>query len=331
MPYRDCAATIDEAVDSVLGQRGVTIELVAVDDGSRDAGPARVAALAARHRGVVPLATGGVGIVAALGAGLAAARGDWIARMDGDDRCGPERLARQLALLAEAPGLGAVGTLVEGFPAAHLGEGMRRYIEWQNQLVSAADHARELYIEAPLCHPSVLLRRAALAAVGGWRNTGGPEDYDLWLRLDAAGWGLAKVPAVLFGWRHRPGRSTFSDPRYAQARFVEAKAPHLARRVRARGRPVAIWGAGPTGKRLARELERFGVRARRFVDIDSVKIGRLARGAPIVAPEALAGAAGAGPRDTVIVAVGRRGARDLIRPRLAALGYREGVDFWCAA
>lgn len=329
MPYRQCADTVEEAAHSVLDQRGLgarDLELVAIDDGSTDDGPARVAALAARHRQIVTLAAGGVGIPGALGVGLAAARGDLIARMDADDVCAPERLARQIDLLASDPRLAVVGTRVSGFPAGCVGPGMAHYIAWQNQLVSPADHAREIFIEAPLCHPSVLIRRAALADVGPWRETGGPEDYDLWLRLDAAGWRLAKVPAVLLAWRHRPGRSTFADPRYARARFLDAKAPHLARRLRAMNRPITVWGAGPTGKRLARALEPFGIHAGRFIDIDPRKIGRAARGVPIVSPDALVPG-----RETVIVAVGARGARDEIRERLVAAGCVETVDYLCAA
>ncbi len=331
MPYRDAAATIEEAAGCVFEQRGVDLELIAIDDGSSDDSQARIARLAARHRAVVMIASAapgqpGVGVAGALTIGLGVARGDLIARMDADDRCAPERLRKQCAALAADPALALVATQAEGFPAAHVGPGMAHYLRWQNQLITPADHARELFIESPLCHPSVLMRRAALAAVGGYRDTGGPEDYDLWLRLDAAGYGLAKVPEVLFGWRHRPGRATFSDPRYARARFVAAKAPHLARRVRALGRPLTVWGAGPTGKRLARALEPFGVCAERFIDIDPDKIGRVARGAPIVGPDELQPG-----RETIVVAVGSRGARALIRPRLAAAGMREGRDFVCAA
>jgi GT2 family glycosyltransferase len=326
LPYRQCSATIEEAARSILCQRGVDLELCAIDDGSTDDGPARVARLAAADRRVVPLSTGGVGIARALQAGLAAARGSIIARMDGDDVCAPERLARQLALLEGEPRLGAVGTRVEPFPAEAVGEGLRLYVAWQNELVTPADHARALFIEAPLCHPSVVLRRTALEQVGGWRDTGGPEDYDLWLRLDAAGWGLAKVPEVLFRWRHLPGRSTFADPRYDKARFLAIKAPHLARRVRAWGRPLSIWGAGRTGKRLARALEPCGLRPRRFIDIAPRKLGGFARGVTVEPATVLDPAA-----DAVVVAVSARGARALIRAHLDAAGFVEGESYLCAA
>jgi GT2 family glycosyltransferase len=326
MPYRTCVATLGEAAGSILAQRGVDLELIAIDDGSADDGPALIAALAARDPRVRPIATGGVGIANALSAGLAAARAPLIARMDGDDISAPDRLRAQVALLESDPSLGMVATEVEAFPAEAVGPGLLLYVEWQNRLHTAAEHAREIFVEAPVCHPSVVLRRDALAQVGPWRSFSGPEDYDLWLRIHAAGWGIAKVPEVLLRWRHHPGRATFRDPRYAVARFLETKAPHLARAVLTSGRPLAIWGAGGTGKRVARALEGHGVRATCFVDIDPRKVGRPARGVVIDTPDALQAR-----RHVVVVAVGARGARASIRPRLAAMGYEEGADFWCAA
>src|SRR5205823_13302721 len=108
-------------------------------------------------------------------------------------------------------------------------------------------------------------------------------------------------------------------------RLREARARYLAPRLTAMRRPVAVWGAGPTGKRLARELERHGVRASRFIDIDPRKIGHVRRGVPVIdraQPD----------RDHVIVvAVGARGARDLVRADLLERGFVEGTDFIAAA
>ncbi|HEY5243052.1 MAG TPA: glycosyltransferase [Polyangiaceae bacterium] len=324
MPFRDAGATVEEAAVSILSQQGVSLELVAVDDGSRDDGAARVRALGARDARVVCVEGEGRGIARALARGLAAARGDVVARMDADDVALPGRLARQVEALAGDARLGAVGTRVETLGAC--GEGMRRYVAWQNALVGPEDHARELFVESPLCHPSVALRREALESVGGWRDTAWPEDYDLWLRLDAAGWRLAKVPEVLLRWRQRAESVTVTDVRCSQERFREAKAFYLAPRLARAGRPVAVWGAGPTGKRLARALEVHGVHARLFVDIDPRKIGHTARGVPIVAPEALTRG-----EDTLVVAVGVRGARELVRAHLVERGFVEGADFVCAA
>lgn len=326
LPYRDNAPTIEEALRSVLAERDADLEVLAIDDGSTDGGPAIVAAVARTDPRVVEVSTGGIGIAAALAHGAARARGELVARMDGDDVSLPGRISSAAALLESDPSLGLAATQVEGFPAAAIGEGLRRYIEWQNSLVTPADHARELFVESPVCHPSVVMRRAALESAGGFADVRWAEDYDLWLRIDAAGYGLAKVPRVLFRWRHREGRLTFSDGRYALPLFDEAKARYLAPKLRARGRPLTVWGAGKTGKRIARALEKHGVYASRFIDIDPRKIGGRARGAPIFAPEALARG-----EATLVCAVGARGARDLIRAHLVGRGFVEGEDFLFAS
>jgi len=229
-------------------------------------------------------------------------------------------------LLEGDASLGAVATQVEGFPEGAVGEGLRLYIAWQNALITPEDHVRELFVESPVCHPSVMLRAEALERVGGFVDSLWAEDYDLWLRLDAAGFGLAKVPRVLFRWRHREGRLTFNDGRYALPRFDAVKAHYLAPKLRARGLPVTVWGAGKTGKRIARALELHGIRAARFIDIDPRKIGGVARGAPIVSPEALVRG-----ESTVVCAVGARGARALIRAHLTSRGFVEGADFLFAS
>jgi len=326
LPYRDAAGTIGEALGSVLAQRGPKLEILAIDDGSTDGGAAIVQRFATQDRRVRPMATRGVGIVGALQAGLARACGRFVARMDGDDVSLPDRFALQVRRLEADRRLGVVGTQVEAVPQAEVGEGLRRYVAWQNALVSAEDHARDLYVESPLCHPSVMSPRRVLEEVGGWREAPWPEDYDLWLRLHARGYELAKVPKVLLHWRHREGRLTFGDPRYDIARFIDAKAHYLAPWLATRGRPVAVWGAGPTGKRVARALERRGVRTALFVDIDPKKLGRTARGAPIEPASTLRPAC-----HTIVVAVGARGARALVRRQLDQMGFVDGCDYVCAA
>lgn len=325
LPYRNAEATLPAALESVLAERELPIEVVAVDSTSTDEGPRLTAELARRDPRVVCVDGRGA-LVTSLNRGLDRCRGTYIARMDADDLSLPGRFARQVKVLEARAELAAVGGRVEAFPEAAVGEGLRRYVAWQNALLSPEDHARSLFVESPLCHPSVMLRRAALTSVGGYREMPWIEDYDLWLRLDAAGFGLAKIPEVVLRWRHQPGRVTFSDPRCAIERFTQAKAAFLAPKLARAGRPVEVWGAGQTGKRMARALEAHGVSTSRFIDIDPRKVGRQARGAPIVRPEDLMRGA-----STLVVAVGARGARDEVRTWLDVRKYEETIDYWCAS
>jgi hypothetical protein len=237
----------------------------------------------------------------------------------------PGRFAAQRDRLARDPSLAVVATQVTCIGAP--GSGILRFVDWQNALLSPEDHARSIFVEAPVCHPSTMLRRSALDDVGGFREGPFAEDYDLWLRLVHAGWSIAKVPRVLFRWRIHGRNVTWTDPRLSFDALRRLRASHLARRL---DRPFGVWGAGAAGRRLARELEPHGARASFFIDIDPRKIGRTARGVPILSVED--GIARARTESTlVVVAVAAFGARDLVRERLSNDGLVEGTDFVCAA
>lgn len=326
LPYRNAQSTIVEALESSLAQRDVRVHVIAVDDGSTDNSSSLVHALAARHSGIECVASGGVGIVGALQRGSSFLRSEWVARMDADDIAHPERLVAQLGLLEQDATIAAVGTQVEAFPKDAVQEGLRLYLEWQNSVVSKGDFVREIFVESPFCHPSVTMRRSAYETVGGYRDVSWAEDYDLWLRFHAAGYGLAKVPRSLLSWRHHAGQLTFGDARYSKGEFRKARATFLAPVLRNAGREVVIWGAGPTGKGLARELRGHGVQVSFFIDIDPAKIGRTRQGSCVYGPEVLAKGA-----QTIVVAVGARGARALIRDHLRQRAFAEGVDFIVAS
>jgi hypothetical protein len=180
----------------------------------------------------------------------------------------------------------------------------------------------------PLAHPTFLLPRALLESMGGYRARGWPEDYDLLLRLWRRGARLAKVPEPLFLWREAPDRTSRTNPDYTPEAFRRCKAHHLCRSYLAGGRPTLIWGGGPFGKLLARELIAEGVPLRGFVDLSPRRIGQVIYGAPVLSqPEAfrLQGEAFG------IAAVGQSGAREEIRAAMSKAGWIEGVDFCCAA
>ncbi len=325
LPFRNAAATLGPALASVLCQTETAWRLVAVDDGSQDESAALVARGGRGDPRVCLVSSPPVGLVAALNLGLSHVDTPFVARMDADDRCHPKRLERQLACLAAHPETTVVGCRVRCFPRALVQAGMRAYEAWQNSLTSHADIVREIFIEAPLVHPSVVLRTAALRAVGGYRAGPFPEDYDLWLRLFEAGAGFAKVAAPLFAWRESGGRLTRTDPRYSPAAILALKAHYLRRTVLRDAPAVQIWGAGRDGKRLARALGGEGVPTARFFDVDPAKIGGRVGGRIPVLPYAEVARHRELP---LLIGVGARGARALIRPELGRLGRVEGHDAW---
>jgi len=331
MPCYNAASTMDEAVESILDQTFADLELIAVDDGSTDETRRRLDTWARRDKRVTVLPRSHGGLVDALQAGLSACRAPLVARMDADDRSSPDRLGRQFAALEAHPEVTVVGCLVEGFPLQDVRQGFQMYIEWLNGLVTPEAIAREIFVESPLAHSSVVMRRSWLERVAGYQDRGWPEDYDLWLRLHLAGARFAKVPEVLVGWREHPARATRTAGRYAVENFLRAKAHYLTCGPLVGRDSLVIWGAGQIGRRLAKHLVRGGAPLRAFIDIDPAKIGQIRRGVPTFGVEELPALWTSLPRPVLVAAVGSRGARALIRGRLTELGLAEAQDWWAVA
>jgi cellulose synthase/poly-beta-1,6-N-acetylglucosamine synthase-like glycosyltransferase len=331
MPCYNAASTLDEAIESIAAQTLTDFELVAVDDGSSDGTGALLEAWVERDSRVRLHRRPHTGIVEALNAGLGACRAPLVARMDADDRAHPERLACQVAYLEQHPEVAVVGCRVEGFPRGQVRQGFQIYIEWLNSLITPEEIARQIFVESPLTHPSVLMRREWIQRVGGYQDNAWPEDYDLWLRLHQAGARLAKVPEVLLQWREHPSRLTRTDRRYSVENFLRAKARYLVAGPLQGREAVIVWGAGQMGRRLTKHLLRQGAPLAAFVDIDPAKIGRRRRGAAVIAPADLPALWSQLAAPILLAAVGARGARALIRDQLTAMGLREGEDWWAVA
>lgn len=327
LPAKDAEGTIDRAVASVLSEHNVTLELIAVDDHSADGTWARLQAHAARDPRVRPIRASGRGLVAALNQALAEARGELIARMDADDESLPGRLVACVAALDADASLCGVGTQVEVVrddrPVA---PNLKLYEAWLNSLTTPERLFQERFIESPLCHPSVMVRKRSLEAAGGYRDGPFAEDYELWLRLLERGERLSCVPQVLYRWADHDRRLTRADPRYTLERHLELKADYLSR-VHVRQPSLWVWGAGPTGLKLTRLLAARGVEVSRFVDVHPRKVGQRIHGIPVDGQAALGGYDG----HHLLAAVGSKGAREEIRQALHERGWREGEHFTCVA
>ena len=176
LPVYNAASGLGAALSSLWAQRPAPgaplppFEVLAVDDGSTDHSPALLEAAARREPRLRVLRRPHQGIAATLNAGLAAARGRYLARMDADDTTHPERLARQVAHLDADPGLHLSAGMVDfGGDAVRAG-GFAHFVDWQNSLRSSEDIARNRFRDTPVCHPSVMFRRAAVERWGGYAD-----------------------------------------------------------------------------------------------------------------------------------------------------------------
>lgn len=326
IPAYNAESTLQQALRSVQRQTEADWECVVVDDGSDD-GTGRVALELASHDArfrVFRLAHGG--IVTALNAGAELCRGELVARLDADDLMARRRLELQRRALDSDASLAGVGCHVRFFPRRAMTDGLRNYERWLRAIANAEAVEREVFVECPLAHPTLMLRRSALQAVG-YRDSPWPEDYDLVLRLLQQGKRLGVVPQRLLHWRDGAGRLSRTSMRYSLPAFVECKAEFLASGFLRPVERYVLWGFGDTGKALAEALARRGKHPSAIVELHPGRLGQLIRGVRVIPPDALRSL----PREPLIVSVAGLTPRSEIRAALVDMGFVETRDFVCAA
>lgn len=326
MPVRNEERYLQATLDSLYRQTCSNWELIAVDDGSRDATYSILAKSAQADKRIRVVRREGGGLVAALNAGLNECRAPLLARLDGDDICHPRRMELQSAFLDAHPEIGLVASTFRHFPRTGLKQGMIDYESWQNGLTDHSLVIRDLLVESPFVHPSIMARRIILDSLGGYQDNSWPEDYDLWLRMAASGVQFARLPHTLLFWRDHPERATRTMGEYASHAFRACKCHYLLRSFLNDTHDIVIAGAGQEARAWQRLLAAADVTVSTWLDVDPRKVGRMLHNAPVLAPQEL-------HLDgrKMIVAIGVRGAREQLRIMAGERGWQEGVDFVCVA
>ncbi len=192
IPAYNGAKTIESAVASIQAQTVRDIRIIVVNDGSTDGTREIVRRLADADSRVVLLDRPNGGIVDALNAGLATCTASMVARHDADDLASPDRFEKQLAFLHAHPGCSAVSGAIRHIDDAGRVLGPPLHLPSPDLADPRECPQREPY----LIHPFLMVRRAAVEAVGGYRYVFHSEDTDLYWRLQEVGT-LANMPDVL--------------------------------------------------------------------------------------------------------------------------------------
>jgi glycosyltransferase involved in cell wall biosynthesis len=182
-----------QSLESLVMQTAHPTEVMIVRDGPLNR---ELDSVLASYANVLPMNAvklekhGGLG--RALRVGLDSCSNEIIARMDSDDICLPHRFESQLEFFERHLHAAAVGAAIGEFvddphrivsvrrlPCG--GKGLRNFAKFRN----------------PLNHMTVMFRRSAVVAAGGYRNFPGLEDYDLWVRMLARGMEIRNMPEIL--------------------------------------------------------------------------------------------------------------------------------------
>lgn len=325
LPVRDAAETLEPTLASLQAQTHTDFEVLVQDDGSRDRSEEIARRFAAGDPRFRLEQQPPRGIVAALNAAAKRARGPLLVRMDADDLAHPDRLGDLLAFADTHPDVAFFASRVRYVPREGLSAGMLRYEGWINGLLTHEAMHRDRFVECPLPHPAWAIRRDTFDALGGYREGDFPEDYDLFLRAATAGVRFGKVDRCLLDWRDHPARMSRTSQRFTLDRFFALKVEYLTPLLAERKRDVAVIGGGKHGKRWVRALAAEGLHVPYLMDTKAARQGQTIHGAQVLDGTALDAV-----RDAfLLVALGRPGARDLMRTTLDAAGLVEETDYLC--
>ncbi len=206
------------AVRSITEQTFPDWEMILVDDGSDSSfAPvfAQIAESDPRIRLIRRKENGG--LAASLNDAIGAAAGEFLARMDGDDTCDPERLEKQYDFLKENGEYMWVGT------GAWLTDESGR---WGRRIMSKRPAAEDFLSYSPYIHPSVMFRAEVFERCGGYHVMRRGEDYELFMRLHAMGMQGYNIPEELYSYRedadtyrHRDFQSRLEEVRIRREGF----------------------------------------------------------------------------------------------------------------
>lgn len=246
MGVYNAEATIAAALESILNQSETRFEVVLVDDGSTDSTADLIDRFATADSRIRIIRKENEGLTKALIVGCQRSRGEFILRHDADDVSLPTRFQLQLAALKEDPQAVLATSRVED----RLVDGTLLAIHQSTPQTVCCDTGVKIKYAGVPAHGSVLMRRSAYEAAGGYRA---PfyyaQDADLWLRLSRLG-SFVEVPEVLY---QRTVSTTCISSRHSKA---QAEFCRLARR------SIGEKSAGMSDEQTLRAAEELVLRCR---------------------------------------------------------------------
>lgn len=230
MGVYNCADTLGESIQCIINQSYENWELIMCDDGSID----DTYKVAEKYEKAMPDKViliknqKNEGLNVTLNNCLKYATGDYIARMDGDDRCSYDRLEKELNFLKENPEFDIVSSNMTYF---------------DDRGVFAQSHMKEypkkedFAFGTPFCHAPCMVTKKAFETVGGYtvgKKLLRVEDYELWIKMYAMGYRGYNIQEMLYSMRDDRDAAKRRKWKYrlneAYVRFLAVKMLKLPKR-----------------------------------------------------------------------------------------------------
>ncbi len=313
-----------QAIDSILAQTFEDFELIIIDDGSTDRSWELITSYSDARIRPYRLETN-IGVGGALQYGLSLVEGKYVAKADSDDIHHPTRLEKQRAYLEQNTGISLVKTLMRYFPHDAETERSSRYLhmkdfqeEFKNCVMSTEDIQEKLYWTSCIVHSTIMVRTAAIQAVGYDPELRIAEDYKMMYELNKKGFRMATLEEVLVDVRVINTSITATENFILWDIMYKIKEQEI-RRLFGECNRVFLWGASEKGKAVEGILNKQGLFISGFIDSDLKKQQESTSGYNVYGPSMLE------PGDKIIIT--SRPGLFAIGNELKRRGFKSLIDF----
>lgn len=218
LPVYNSAPFLGDTLRAILNQTEGNFELLVLNDGSTDDTEAVIHSFSDSR--IRYFRHPNTGLIGTLNRGLQEARGKYIARIDGDDICLPERFAKQAAWLDAHPETAVAGCFVTFIDE----QGKETGIWEDDRACHTAQQIKDMLPQKNvIAHPGIMARAEVLKEYKYNGQQQHIEDYDLWLRLLSDGKIIEKVPEALLLYRVHSASITAQNIKKKNIFYKQAK------------------------------------------------------------------------------------------------------------
>ena len=198
MPVYNVEKYIAESIESLLAQTYSDFEILIINDGSTDKTQSVIDSYLEKDSRIKCITRENRGLISSLNEGFEKIDSKYIARMDGDDLCHPQRLEFQMKFMEENPDVGLCGTNMRLFD---------KVSKDVNYPFTDGEIKANIIFTPPFCHGAILFRKDVIDRYNLRYDADfvDCEDYKLWLDLSDKV-KFANLPLILYFYR-RHGKS----------------------------------------------------------------------------------------------------------------------------
>ncbi len=326
IPFYNAVDTLEQAALSISNQTFDNFECILINNNSTDKSIEIAKKWTLKDKRFKLVHEENQGVAYASNKGSKIACGKYIARMDADDYSMPDRIEKQYSFLEKNLDYGAVGGMVKFGGDFEKAAGIKRFVDWNNKLITYEEIILNRFIELPIINPSAMWRKSTELKSGNFTHGNFPEDYELWLRWLDNGVKIAKVPELVLEWNDPPARLTRTDSRYRVDAFYDVKSKYLSRWLATKNNHhpnIYVWGASRRVRHRASKLKQYGIDILGYIDIHKRRqiSENIIYYKELPSPETA----------FIIVYMPHHDIKKEIVQHLRSFGYKEGINYIFAA